>query len=87
MRTGGTHSEFWGPKFILYNHSHVAYQNKGYEEQNTVVQKRHAPGVCLGVTRGQKVGFWVLIGFLARTLKLSQIIALWMRTGGKYSKF
>ena len=28
-----------GPKSILYKHSHVAYQNEGYEELNTVVQK------------------------------------------------
>ena len=49
-----------------------------------------------GVTTGQKVGFWVLFFychptplwlFLARTLKLSQVIALWMRTGGMHSEF
>ena len=47
--------------------------------------KNFAPGACLGVTRGQKVEFWVLIFychptplrlFLARTLKLSQVISL-----------
>ena len=45
-----------GPKSILYKHSHVAYQIKGYEKQNTVVQ-HFAPVACLGVIRGQKVGF------------------------------
>ena len=48
------------------------------------------------VIRSQKVGFWVLfliviqllLGFfLARTLKLSQVIALWMRTKGTHSEF
>ena len=48
-----------GPKSILYNHSHVAYQLKGNEELNTVVLK-FCPGACLGVTRGQKVGFLFL---------------------------
>ena len=51
-----------------------------------MVQK-FAPGAYLEVTRGQKVGFWVpffivtqlLLSFLARTLKLSQVIAPWMR--------
>ena len=47
--------------------------------------KMFALGACLGVTSGQKVGFWVLLFdchpnplrlFLARTLKLSQVIAL-----------
>ena len=41
------------------------------------------------------VGFWsyflivtqVLLGFLARTLKLSQVIALWMRTRGTHLEF
>ena len=28
----------------------------------------------------------LLLGFLARTLKLSQVIALWMRTGGTHSE-
>ena len=32
-----------GPKFILYKHSHVAYQIEGNEEQNTVMQN-----VCSG---------------------------------------
>ena len=59
--------------------------------------KNFAPGSCLGVTRGQKVGFWVLffflivtqllLGFLSWTLKLSQVIALWMRTGGMHLEF
>ena len=35
--------------------SHVAYQIKGNEEKNTVMQK-FCPGGMLGVTRGQKVG-------------------------------
>ena len=48
-----------GPKSILYKHSQVAYQIEGNEEQNIKVQN-FAPGACLGVTRGQKVGFWVL---------------------------
>ena len=58
--------------------------------------KNIVPGACLWVTRGQKVGFWVLFFychptplrfFLARTLKLSQVIALWMRTGGTHLEF
>ena len=50
--------------------------------------KNFALGACLGVTRGQKVGFWsFLLGFWARTLKLSQVIALWMRTGGTHLEF
>ena len=32
-----------GPKYILYKHSHVAYQIKGNEELNSVMQK-----VCPG---------------------------------------
>ena len=28
-----------GPKFILYKHSHVAYQIEGNEEYNTVMLK------------------------------------------------
>ena len=28
-----------GPKFILYKHSHVAYQIEDYEEYNLVAQK------------------------------------------------
>ena len=74
-----------GPKSILYKQS-FAYQIEGNKKQNTVVQK-----VCLGGMSGDhlrsKVGFWVLfcdftwllLGFF-RTLKLSQVIALWMRT-------
>ena len=57
--------------------------------------KRFALGTCLGVIRGQKVGFCVQFfdchqtpqAFLARTLKLSQIIATWIRTGGMHSEF
>ena len=41
---------------IHFVHSHVAYQIKGNEDFNTVVQKCR-PGACLGVTRGQKIGF------------------------------
>ena len=44
------------PKSILYKHSHVAYQIEGNEEWC----KNFALGACLGITRGQKVGFWVL---------------------------
>ena len=53
--------------------------------------KNFAPRACLGVTRGEKVGFWVLFFdchptpfrlFLARTLKLSQVIALWKNAFG-----
>ena len=54
--------------------------------------KKCCPGACLRVTRGGKVGFWVLffivtqllLGFLART-KLLQVIALWI--GGAHSEF
>ena len=46
--------------------------------------KTFAPGICLGVTKGQKVGLWVLFFYchptpqaiLARTLTLSRVIAL-----------
>ena len=41
---------------IHFVHSHVAYQIEGHEEWC----KTFAPGACLGVTRGQKVRFWVL---------------------------
>ena len=52
-------------------------------------------GTCLGVTGGQKVGFGVLFYchptplrlFIARTLKLSQVIALLIRTGPTNSEF
>ena len=49
-----------------------------------------------GVTKGKKVGLWVLCFschttpsrlFWARTLKLSQVIALWMRTRETHLKF
>ena len=39
-----------GPKFILYKHSHGAYQIEGYEEQNIVVQI-----ICPG---GMSGGHW-----------------------------
>ena len=32
-----------GPKSVLYKHSHVAYQIKGNEEYNTVMQT-YCPG-------------------------------------------
>ena len=48
-----------GPKLILYKHSHVAYQIESYKDLNTVVQI-FCLWVMSGVTRGQKVGFWVL---------------------------
>ena len=47
--------------------------------------KNFVTGVCLGVTRGQKVGFWVSL-FDCQT-NLSQVIALLMRTGGTHWEF
>ena len=52
-----------GQKSILY--SHIAYQIKGNEIEDVMKsriqwRKNFAPGACLGVTRGQKVGFWIL---------------------------
>ena len=88
-----------GLKFILYKHSHVAYQIvmksrlqwcKTFTLVGWCVWVCVCVGgggggrACLGVTGGQKVGFGVLFllspnssgFFLARTLKLSQVIAL-----------
>ena len=55
--------------------------------------KNFAPGACLWVTSGQKVGFWVLfllshnssLAFWARILIL--LHALLMRTGGTHLEF
>ena len=57
-----------GKKIILYKHSHVVYQIEGYEEKYTVVQKFCPAGACLEVTRGQKVGFWVLFFIVTQLL-------------------
>ena len=46
---GGRARGMWArTKSSLYKHSHVAYQIKGNEEQNTVVQN-FCPGACLGI--------------------------------------
>ena len=54
-------------KSVLYKPSHVAYQVKGNEELNTMVQK-YCPKGMSRVTRGQKVGFWVLFFFIVTQL-------------------
>ena len=50
MRVGG---EPKGPKSILYKHSHVAYQIKGNEELNAVVQKFCPGGMSGGRQRSK----------------------------------
>ena len=71
-----------GSKSILYKHSHAAYQIDSNEEENTVVQK-FCPGGMSGSHQRSKsrllgplIVTQLLSGFLARTLKLSQVIAL-----------
>ena len=51
-----------GPKSILYKHNHVPYKIKG----NEVGGGGGGVGGMSGITRGQKVGFWVL--FVTSTL-------------------
>ena len=80
-----------GPKYILYKHRHVACQIKCNEKFNTVVQNFCPGSMSMGHQRSNRriVGplcliiTQLLLGFLARTLKLSQV-ALWMRTGGTH---
>ena len=86
MRTGGTHLEFLcnpggqgqqgvaskGPKSILY----IAMLHLKSKVMKSRMQwcKSFAQGACLGVTRGQKVGFWVLFFFFFFVLIVIQLL-------------
>ena len=57
-----------GPKSILY--TVMLHIKSKVMKRRIQWYKNFAPGACLGVTRGQKVGFWVLflivtLGFLS----------------------
>ena len=73
MRTEGTHSEFWsnpsgqGKGCVALPVQNPFCTNRVMLHIELKVMKSRiqwcknfVPGACLGVTRGQKVGFWVL---------------------------
>ena len=61
MRTGGSHSEF-GCNSRVQNSFYTVMLHIKSKVMKSRIQwcKNLAPGTCLGITRGQNVGFWVL---------------------------